>query len=180
MALNIDSIKDTQIHDRPPVIRGWEFRYPRTVDELFWGECFFRSTHYFRPVQMRLTHTDFAVYAKESSEELATKLRELLSITTTDIDKLCREYVDKVSDISAVREILVVEEEEVATIWTIIKALPFEDSLREPIYAAQSQVLRSLGQDITLDFYVLNESELPADEKLSDIIPSNARRIWRR
>ncbi len=180
MALSIDSIKDRKIHERPPVFRGWEFRYPRPIDEVFWGEWFYSPSHYFRPVQMRLAPTDFAVYRKESFGALTSDLRELLSIATTDIDRLCREYVDKVSDISAVREVLVVEEEEVTTIWTIIKAPPFEDSLREPIYTAQLQILRSLGQDIPLDFYVLNESELPADEKLSEIIPSNARCIWQR
>lgn len=181
MALNIDIIEDKKIHDRPPVIRGWEFHYPRTIDEVFWGKWSFTPTHRFCPVQMRLTPTEFRVYTKESLEELASKLRDtLLSIAITDIDKLCSEYVDKVSNIKVVREILVVEEEEATTIWTIIKSPPFEDSLREPIYAAQSQVLRSLGQDITLDFYVLNESELPSDEKLSEIIPSNARLIWQR
>lgn len=180
MALSIDSIKDQMTHKRLPVFLSWEFQCPRTLDDLFWGEEFYSPTHYFRPLQMRLTPTDVAMYRKESFEELTSKLRELLSIVTTDIDRLCREYVDEVSDISAVREVLVVEEEEVTTIWTIIKAPPFEDSLREPIYAAQLQVLRSLGQDIPLDFYVLNESELPADEKLADIIPLNARSIWRR
>ncbi len=178
MAVSIDTLEDRKIHDSPAVIRGWEFPYPRTLDEVFWGECLFRPTHYFRPLQMRLTPADFVVSHKESLEGLTSKLRALLSIATTDIDRLCREYVDKVSDINAVREVLVVEEEEVTTIWTIIKAPPFEDSLREPIYTAQLQVLRSLEQDTPLDFYVLNESELPADEKLSEIIPSNARCIW--
>lgn len=180
MTLSIDSIIDKQIHDRPPVIRGWELHYPRTIDEVFWGEWLFTSTHRYSPIQMRLTPTVFPAYTKESLNELVTKLGELLSVTTTDIDGLCREYVDEVRNIKAVREILVVEEEEVTTIWTIIKAPPFEDSLREPIYTAQLHVLRSLEQDIPLDFYVLNESELPADEKLSEIIPSNARCIWQR
>ena len=180
MTLSIDSIKDRITHKRPPVFLNWEFHCPRTMDELFWGEEFYSSTHYFRPLQMRFTPTDVVMYRKESFEELTSKLRELLSIVTTDIDRLCREYVGKVSDISAVHEVLVVEEEEVTTIWTIIEAPPFEDSLREPIYAAQLQILRSLEQDIDLDFYVLNEAELSADEKLSDIIPSNARSIWRR
>ena len=180
MALSIDSIKDQMTHKRPPVFLGWEFQCPRTIDEVFWGKEFYSSTHYFRPLQMRLTPTVFPAYTKESLNELVAKLGELLSETTTDIDKLCEEYVDEVSDIKAVREILVVEEEDVTTIWTIIKATPFEDSIREPIYAAQLQILRSLEQDIPLDFYVLNESELLADEKLTDIIPSHARTIWRR
>ena len=106
--------------------------------------------------------------------------RESLSTALRDIDTICAEYLAEITEIESLREILVVEEEEVTTVWTIIKAPPFDDSVREPIYAAQLNIMRSLEQDIPIDFYILNESELPSDKKLSDIIPCNARSIWRR
>ncbi len=180
MAFTIDSIKDKKMHERPPVIQGWELRYPKNIDELFWGEWLSTPMHRFRPLQMRLTAIDSFVYTRKSLDELTSTLRELWSVTPTDIDKLCKQYTDKVSHIKAVNEVLVVEEEQITTIWTIINSPPFEDSLREPIYEAQSHILRSLRQDIPLDFYVLNEAELTPDQKLSDIIPANSIRIWRR
>lgn len=117
---------------------------------------------------------------KEWGKWRKTEFRGVLSTAIRDIDTVWREYVEKISKIEAVREILVVEEEKVTTVWTIIKAPPFEDSVREPIYTAQLQTLRSLEQDIPIDFYILNESELSSDKNLSDVIPSNARPIWRR
>lgn len=180
MAPTIYEIEDKLIHTRPSVTRGWRLRLPRSIDELYWSEWVSVSPYYFRPLQMRLPPTEFIVYSKESLEELPTKIRELVSIATTGVDSLCREYIDKVSAIEVVREILVVKGEKVTTVWTIINTPPFEDSVREPIYTAQLQILRSLEQVIPIDFYILNESELPSDEKLSDVIPSNARSIWRR
>lgn len=181
MALKTGVIEDKILHDKNRVTRGWESNYPRRIEELFWGELFLKhASSRFRTIQMRFISPKFPVMTKEYIEGFESVLRELLSIASSDINKVCREYVDKISGIETLREILVVEEEEVTTVWTIIKGPPFEDSVREPIYTAQLEILRSLEQDIPIDFYILNESELPSDEKLSDIIPSNARSIWRR
>jgi hypothetical protein len=180
MALKPGVVEDKMLHDKPRGIRGWGPCYPRSIQELFWGEPFLTHTSRFRPIQMRFISPGLPSITKEYVEGFESVLRELLSIATTDIDRICREYVGKINEIREVREVLLVEEEEVSTVWTIIKASPFEDSVREPIYTAQLQILRSLERDIPIDFRILNESELPSDQELSDIIPSNARSIWRR
>jgi hypothetical protein len=173
--------KERIIYARQRAIRGWELHYPRSIrHEVFWEEWLSTHAPRFRPIQMRFIYPDFPVITEESLKDYESLLRGLLTIASRDIGKVCREYIDRISANKAVREILVVEGEKVTTIWTIIKAPPFEDSVREPIYAAQLQILGSLEQVIPVDFYVLNKSELPSDEKLSDIIPSNARSVWRR
>ena len=98
----------------------------------------------------------------------------------TRVDELCKDYVDMVSTIEVVRRILLVEDSGVTTIWTIIDAPPFEDSLRTPIYEAQIKILSTLKENIPLDFYVLNLSEISEDEELESIVPSNAKLVWER
>jgi hypothetical protein len=182
MALRTGVIEDKMLHDKPRVIRGWGLPYPRSINEVFWEEWLYRRGSRFHPtIQIRFISPDFPSKSKESLKDFEESvLRVLLSSATRDIDRVCREYVEKISKIEAVREILVVEGEKVTTVWTIIKAPPFEDSVREPIYTAQLQILRSLERYIPIDFYILNESELSSDKNLSDIIPSDARSIWQR
>jgi len=173
--------EDRIIYARSRGSRGWELHYPSSIHhEVFWEEWLSTHAPRFRPIQMRFIYPDFPIITEESLKDYESLLRGLLTIASRDIGKVCREYIEKISKIEAVREILVVEAEKVTTVWTIIKAPPFEDSVREPIYTAQLQILRSLERAIPIDFHILNESELPSDEKLSDVIPSNASSIWRR
>lgn len=98
---------------------------------------------------------------------------------STRVDKLCKDYVDIVSSIDVVRQILLVEDKDITTIWTIIDAAPFESSLRTPIYDAQVKIFSVLEEDIALDFYVLNISELPEKQELESIIPPSAKLVWK-
>ena len=173
--------EDRITRGRPRVIRDWGLPYPIRISEIFWGERFYKHVSKFHPIiQMRFISTDFPGITTESLKDFESVLREALLSATRNIDKVCREYVEKISKIEAVREILLVEAEKINMVWTIIKAAPFEDSLRKPIYTAQLEILRSLEQDIPIDFYILNESEFSSEKNLSDIIPSNARSIWQR
>jgi len=99
---------------------------------------------------------------------------------STRVDKLCKDYVDIISSIDIVRQILLVEDKDITTIWTIIDAVPFDSSLRTPIYDAQGKIFSVLEEDIALDFYVLNLSELPEKQELESIIPPSAKLVWER
>jgi len=120
---------------------------------------------------------------KQTIDEMSKVVYEGLTIKQTKlatIADLCKAYVDLVSTINIVRQVLIVTTNHIATIWTIIDAPPFQDSLRTPIYDAQVKILSTLKENIPLDFYVLNVAELSEDEKLEDIIPSNAKLVWER
>ncbi len=75
------------------------------------------------------------------------------------------------------KKILIVEDEEGFTIWTIIEAEPFDDSQRKPIYQAQINILRQMEEGIPIDFRILNISEY---KQIEDIIPSSAKIYWQR
>lgn len=119
---------------------------------------------------------------KETVDELCKEVYGRSTTKTNElatIGELCKAYASIVSTINIALQVLLVQTEEVATIWTIIDAPSFNDLLRTPIYDAQVQILGSLRKNIPLDFCVLNVSELPEDEKLESIIPSNAKPIWK-
>lgn len=99
---------------------------------------------------------------------------------STRVDKLCKDYLDMVSSIDVVRQILLVEDKDITTIWTIIDAAPFESSLRTPIYNAQVKIYSEMEDDIALDFHVLNLSEFQEKQELKSIIPPSAKFIWER
>lgn len=179
-------IEAKKLRYRPRSAQTCIFRYPRTIDsdELFWEEWVSTHTSQFDPtpipIQMRFISPNFSEITKDYLEHFQTLLRESFLSATSNVDVVCTQYIEKVSSIEAAREILVVQAEKVTTLWTIIKSPPFEDSVREPIYAAQLQILRSLKRPIPIDFRILNETELPSDQDLSNAIPSNATSIWRR
>jgi hypothetical protein len=116
----------------------------------------------------------------ESIEQVVFRPDLVAKIEIDNIFGLCKSYIEKISSMDIVNKIMLVEDEDETTCWTIIDAPPFEDSLREPIYEAQLEILRSVDDDIPLDFHVLNISEVPTPEKLEEIIPSDAQIIWQR
>ena len=119
--------------------------------------------------------------SKRRINELSKKIDEIHPLVETNtIAKLCEAYVKIVSSIGMVQKVIVVETMDVTTIWTIIDAPPFEDSLRTPIYDAQLHILSMLKDHVSLDFNVLNVSELPENQEPYSIIPANTRLIWER
>ena len=114
-------------------------------------------------------------------EALDKKLIGHLNISNRDISaKLAIGYVNIVRSIEVVKEILLQTKEDIVTIWTIIDAPPFQDDLRMPIYDAQVIVLRTLENNIHIDFHIVNLSELPNTVGIEQIIPLNAKCIWSR
>ena len=99
---------------------------------------------------------------------------------TAGVKAAIKEYVDKVTTLPQVKEVLVARDEEGATIWTVIEAPPFEFSSEEPIYEAELEVLRDSPDDVLLDVRVLNVAELPGREGVAEFIPAQARLVWRR
>lgn len=114
----------------------------------------------------------------EAIEQVVFKKQIITELELDTIFKLCNAYIEKISSMDIVDKVILVDDEDVTTCWTIIDALPFDDSLREPIYEAQLEILRSMDDDVPLDFHVLNIAELPDPEKLEQIIPSDAQTIW--
>ncbi|MCD6567921.1 MAG: hypothetical protein J7K94_04205 [Dehalococcoidia bacterium] len=112
---------------------------------------------------------------------LSRKVDELHSPLEGDtITKLSTAYVKMVSTIDIVQKVALVETADIATIWTIIDAPAFEDSLRTPIYDAQLHIFSKLEDHVSLDFNVLNISELSENQGPDSIIPADARIIWER
>ena len=93
------------------------------------------------------------------------------------VEELCQDYLNMVNTIEIVKQILIVEDEEGFTIWTIIEAEPFDDSQRKPIYQAQINIFRQIEEGIPIDFRILNISEC---KQIEDIIPSSAKIYWQR
>lgn len=94
--------------------------------------------------------------------------------------RVCQGYLESVRDIDIVQAVYLITARETSMLWTIIDAPPFEDSLRQPIYSAQLEVLRKLDRSMVVDFYIINLQELPENKNLASIIPHNAALLWRR
>ena len=183
----------TLLSAHAPYFRGSSYRFQTEVSPLeYWRGMLARPRE--------LLQIDLLDETAEMRQEISTLKRELSShkqaidelrklvhgglaikpTTPVTIDELCKNYVEIVSTISIVRQVFLVESKDVLTIWTIIDAPPFEDSLRTPIYKAQLDILSALKENTTLDFYILNVLELSKDENLQGIIPSDAKLVWER
>jgi len=101
-------------------------------------------------------------------------------VDTHETAVVCGKYVGLVGRLAIVRKILLVRDEEGTTVWTVIEAAPFEDSLRVPIYEAQFEALRSAQEGALLDFYVLNTKELTEGQDPEGILPEDARVLLER
>jgi hypothetical protein len=116
-------------------------------------------------------------------KDITVALGKLIPSTEAElpsVEELCQDYLSMVNTFEIVKQILIVEDEEGFTIWTIIEAEPFDDSQRKPIYQAQINMLRQMKEDIPIDFHILNASECSNLEDLRDVIPSNAKIFWQR
>lgn len=115
--------------------------------------------------------------------KLSKKVNKESSIrqaTTASLDKLCNSYVEIVSKIEIVKRIFVVDTRNGLVCWTIIDAEPFDSALCEPIYDAQVKIYQEVKEDLSLDFHVLNLSELHDKQELESVLPSGAKLVWQR
>lgn len=95
-------------------------------------------------------------------------------------EKIYDTYVSTVNKLDIVQQVGITQTPGGTTIWTMIDATPFDDSLRMPIYDAQLEVLRGFSKDIAIDFHVVNIAELRGIGKLEDILPRLMKPIWTR
>lgn len=105
------------------------------------------------------------------------KLIPSVEAELSSVEELCQDYLNMINNIEIVKQILIVEDEEGITIWTIIEAEPFDDSQRKPIYQAQINILRQVDEGTPIDFRILNISEY---KQRGNIIPSSAKIVWQR
>ena len=87
----------------------------------------------------RVLEKELAI-VKEENIRLSKQMQELQSLVRTGIatlSDLSKVYIDMVSEIEIVQQVLIEETVDTINVWTIIDAPPFEDSLRTPIYDAQ-------------------------------------------
>ena len=180
MVLDVGLWEDIERHERERIPPKWEIPEIFTLHDVACTLWATSSAHRFRRLQIGATPLDFGVQTQQFIRELTSKLSEATFAVITELGQLCEDYVERVSTLRIVRKVLLVETEDIPTIWTIIDSTPFEDSVREPIYQAQLQVLRALEGTTLLDFYVLNVSELPEDEELDNVVPANAKLLWER
>ena len=117
---------------------------------------------------------------KESSEGLSGELTSAEQAKPRALKGLCNNYLEIVSTIDIVRQVFLAEAEDTATIWTIVDAPPPEDSPHASLYNEQLKTLSILRDNLPLEFYLLNESELPEGKQTEGIIPSHAKLIWER
>ena len=99
---------------------------------------------------------------------------------SADVQGLCEGFVKIVSAVDIIQQVYLTEAENLATIWTVIDAPPFEDNLRKPVYEAELEILRMSEDDVRLDFDMLNIQELPKPTDIANVIPKNAKLVWRR
>ena len=89
---------------------------------------------------------------------------------------LCKIFVDNVRYFPEVRTILLSRLGDSARLWTVIEAPPFEQSIRNRIYAEQLKVL-SMTELPVLDFRVVNLNEYDTEER-ELIVPENAQVLY--
>lgn len=178
MSPNPSVIKEIRSHKMPRALRGWEFPALGDVANAFWLERPHGYTYRFSPVQMRFKSPDLVFDTEAFLKELTTRLQNVLSLT--GINRVYGDYLNMVKNIQVVREVLLVETEDISTLYTIIECTPFDDTLREPIYDAQLHILRSIKGNVSIDFYVLNLLELPEYEEKASFIPAYAKLLWKR
>ena len=91
------------------------------------------------------------------------------------LEAQCNSYVDLISDIGIIREVLLSQSEQRATIWTIIDNPPAEDSPERPSYDDQRHTLAILEQNMPLDLQIVSVSEMAEAEQ-----PGEMKLMWRR
>jgi len=91
------------------------------------------------------------------------------------IEAQCHSYVDLISDITIVRQVLLTQTEQVATIWTIVADPPADDSPDRLTYDDERHTLAILKHNMPLNLEILTISELASTEQLQT---EDVKLIW--
>jgi len=178
MSPSIEALIDDELLTNSESGPGWQDLQP--LEDIHWNVRQWNEKHITYVLQMVPKNSTVNVSAKRplaASNKIIDTLAAFAVLVGAK-SELYREYIQKVCDLDIVQKIFLVEDEDETTILTIINAPPFEDSLREPIYLAQLEVLRSPNSNSNVGFHVLNEKELSAEQTVENTIPENAKRIW--
>ena len=97
--------------------------------------------------------------------------------TLERIESQCNSYVDLISDIAIVCEVLLTQTEQAATIWTIVDDPPAEDSPDKSAYDDERHTLAILEHNMPLNLKILSVSELSRAEHLQT---PDVKLIWHR
>ncbi len=90
-----------------------------------------------------------------------------------------KKFIDKLSAVAVVREILVSGKGSGVTLWVIIDAQPHDESPRLLVAEADGEATReTIGQDHP-EVWVLNPAEYPGAD-ISQFVPAGAKRLWQR
>lgn len=85
-----------------------------------------------------------------------------------DTARLCKRYVDRVSQIPEVRVVVLSQGDNAPRILTIVDTAPFERAVRGRVYEAQQYVLLSTKSPL-VEFRLINVSEV--EEDLDKVVP---------
>ena len=91
------------------------------------------------------------------------------------IQELSKLYVESIRKISEVEKVFLIQSNDYHRILTIIKAPPFDSSIRKQIYESEQNVLQLISEPI-VTFRLINSSEI--DDEISKIIPLDAVPIY--
>ncbi|MBI4334131.1 MAG: hypothetical protein HY673_22950 [Chloroflexi bacterium] len=96
----------------------------------------------------------------------------------TPSQQVVEKYVEKLCRVEVVSEILAADEC-VNALWIVIKAPPHDERSRFPVFQAEDEAMDETPGAPHPRLWVLNPAEYPG-KNLSAVIPSFARRVWRR
>lgn len=91
------------------------------------------------------------------------------------IQELSELFVESVRKISQVEKVFLIQSNDYHCILTVIKAPPFDSSIRKQIYESEQDVLQLISEPI-ITFRLINSSEV--DDEISKIIPLDASPIY--
>ncbi len=93
------------------------------------------------------------------------------------IEQLCKTYLDVVSNMKIIHKVFCITAGNTATFWTIVDTPPPEDSPSIPQYNEQLNTLLILKENMPVDFYILDVSELSEEKQQEEPIPTEAELI---
>ena len=117
-------------------------------------------------------------YSKNIEIELSFEITKDIIKTLNEnrgIQELSKLYVESVRKISEVEKVVLIPSHDYHCILTIIKAPPFDSSIRKQIYESEQNVLQLISEPI-ITFRLINSSEI--DDEISKIIPLDAVPIY--
>lgn len=106
----------------------------------------------------------------ELSADITRAIAEAV-VKNMGLPELSRAYVELISQIPEVRQVLLTSDGDSVRILTVIDAPAFDRSIRNQVYQAQQTVLESIVGP-TVEFRLINCCEVK--DELSQIIPPNA------